>query len=112
MRRPPLAQDPDAPLTPAAVTELKLELDAAHARLRDLIAPCFAAVPKTKFMIRYRLLVAEKHVEIEQPEIVGSDAELGTARACILSALDNATWSAPLPDLDTPIEDQFNAEEL
>ncbi len=105
----------DAPLSGSAVTELSLGFDDAHDRLRNLMAPCFAdkRPPKGKRLVfRYRLLVAEKQATLEHPQIVESDFELGAARACILAALDEATWPTSLPDLDTPIEDQLLADEL
>ncbi|MBA3395012.1 MAG: hypothetical protein H0T89_20365 [Deltaproteobacteria bacterium] len=105
----------DAPLSGAAVTELSLGFDDAHDRLRNLMAPCFAdsRPPKgSRLVFRYRLLVAEKQATLETPQIVESDFELGAARACILAALDEATWPTSLPDLDTPIEDQLLADEL
>jgi len=110
-----VAEVVDAGISSDQLPAMRLGFDDAHARLRDLVAPCFAKAPipvGKRLVFRYRLVVVDKHTEISSPEVVEADFELGSARLCVVTAMDNAEWASELPDLDTPIEDQFVASEL
>lgn len=97
------------------IADLKLGLDDAHAHLRDAIAPCFAKLrlPATAHLqVRYHLLVVAGKAEPSEAAVIDADVPLGAAQACLLEAIDAAEWSTELPDLDTPIEDEFAPSEL
>lgn len=106
------APTPDAALD---LPTIRHGLDELHGRIRDVVAPCFAAVADAgaqRIAFRYRLHVKQQRAYIEEPQIYESTFELGETAACFEKALVTLDWELAMPDMTTPVQDELVGDEL
>ena len=118
---PPERDPRDQPPVPPAdaaldATVVKQGLDELHGRIHEAVTPCFAklARPATprRIAFRYRLVVAKRRAHLEEPKIFEASFELGDADACFEKALGQLAFDLDMPDMTTPVQDEFTGSEL